>query len=453
MSAKPQLDIERPLPQARDAERCVLGASLLDNAAYPVAAEILDPSDFRNLDHQTIFRCMGTLLEKGSAIDTPILMHELETLGKLEQAGGVAYISTLADGLPRISNVKHYAAIVKEKAKLRALIDGGNALVEAGFSKFLDEGEIQARLANMAVTFRPAAEPIKIVTLAELRKMKIPPREMLLEPILPVRSMSEIFAWRGVGKTYLALALAYAIASGRKIFKWQAPKPRPVLYVDGELDPEELQKRLRALDHADDSRAGGNLRILNTNLQGAPFPHLATQRAQRIIEDALRGEELLVLDNLSALAPSADDKDSEDWIAVQVWLSELKRQGISTIFLHHAGHAGWSRGTTRREDLLDIVIDLRRPKDYVASEGLRFELHFTKTRGLLSEAVRPIAVQLETDLDGHLQWTYRDVEDVREAEIVELRDGGMSFRDIEKQTGIPKSTAERLYQKSKVAKP
>ena len=183
-----------------------------------------------------------------------------------------------------------------------------------------------------------------------------------------------------------------------------------------------------------------------------PFPHLATARAQRIIEDRLGSARLLLLDNLSALAPSSNEEEAAHWILIQTWLKELKRQGISSKFLHHAGHAGWARGTTRREDLLDVVIELRRPKDYVASEGLRFEVHFTKTRGMLGHLAEPLEASLTTSLDGDCLWTYRDLEDARLAQVVTLKTAGKTWREIEQETGVPKSTAQRLWNNTTASK-
>ena len=68
--------------------------------------------------------------------------------------------------------------------------------------------------------------------------------------------------------------------------------------------------------------------------------------------------------------------------ARQRWLLSLRRRGVSVLFIHHAGKGGQQRGTSRREDILDTVIALRRPHDYSPKEGARFEVHLEKARGL-----------------------------------------------------------------------
>ena len=122
--------IERPLPHNLEAERSILGAVLLDNHALNAAVEKLRADDFFLPQHRLIFERMVQLAEKQQAIDTITLMEDLERQNQLESAGGIAYLSQLSDGLPRITNVEHYARIVKEKAVLRGLIFSASAIQE-----------------------------------------------------------------------------------------------------------------------------------------------------------------------------------------------------------------------------------------------------------------------------------------------------------------------------------
>src|SRR5208282_3516577 len=122
--------IERPLPHNLEAERSILGAILLDNHALNAAVERLRSEDFFLPQHRHIFERMVQLGEKQQAIDTITLMEDLVRSGNLEAAGGVAYLSQLADGLPRVTNVDHYARIVKEKAILRTLIYSAGVIQE-----------------------------------------------------------------------------------------------------------------------------------------------------------------------------------------------------------------------------------------------------------------------------------------------------------------------------------
>ncbi len=71
-----------------------------------------------------------------------------------------------------------------------------------------------------------------------------PPLEHILAPWLTTQSLSMIYAWRGIGKTHIALGIGYAVAAGCSFLVWNAPKPRGVLYIDGEMPGIAMQERL-----------------------------------------------------------------------------------------------------------------------------------------------------------------------------------------------------------------
>jgi replicative DNA helicase len=117
---------ERTLPHNLEAERSVLGAILVHNDAYNSAVQIIDSNDFYRDAHRRVFEKMIALNERGQAIDFVTLKEELSRAGELDDVGGPAYVASLADGVPRATNVEYYARIVKEKATLRNLIFAAN---------------------------------------------------------------------------------------------------------------------------------------------------------------------------------------------------------------------------------------------------------------------------------------------------------------------------------------
>ena len=130
---------ERTLPHNLEAERSVLGAILLHNDAFNLAAEVIDSNDFFRDAHRRIFDKMVKLAERGDAIDLVTLKEELGRSGELDEVGGPAYITALVDGVPRSTNVEHYARIIKEKATLRNLIFSANKILATAY-----EGEEEA---------------------------------------------------------------------------------------------------------------------------------------------------------------------------------------------------------------------------------------------------------------------------------------------------------------------
>ena len=147
MPDRASASIERPLPHNLEAERCVLGSILIRNDAFNIAVELIDADDFFRDAHRRVFEQMVGLNERGQAIDFVTIKDELNRSGDLDEVGGPAYVSALADGVPRSTNVEHYARIVKEKAKLRSLIHSANKIVSTAYEAerdadtVLDEAE------------------------------------------------------------------------------------------------------------------------------------------------------------------------------------------------------------------------------------------------------------------------------------------------------------------------
>ena len=98
--------LERTLPHNLDAERSILGAVLIDNEAFNVAAAVIDGRSFFRDAHRRIFERMVELSERSQPIDLVTLKDALERIGDLDEVGGPAYIASLVDGVPRATNVE-----------------------------------------------------------------------------------------------------------------------------------------------------------------------------------------------------------------------------------------------------------------------------------------------------------------------------------------------------------
>ena len=144
------------------------------------------------------------------------------------------------------------------------------------------------------------------------------------------------------------------------------------------IEPQFIVKAIRYLS---------NFLLITPDIQKASMPNLATPAGQAAIEPYLKNVALVIVDNIATLCRAGRENDTESWLPVQGWLLDLRRRGISVLVVHHAGKNGDQRGTSAKEDIMDTVITLRRPKDYQAEEGARFEVHLTKARGL--PAARP----------------------------------------------------------------
>jgi putative DNA primase/helicase len=283
--------------------------------------------------------------------------------------------------------------------------------------------------------------------------LEIKAREMVIAPWLPEKGLAMIYAPRGIGKTHLGLSAAYVIAAGKGFLGWQAPKPRRVLYIDGEMPEVTLQERLRAIE----SRFRAELpdpdylRLLSADRTEGGLPDLCTDEGQGEIDAAIGTEtEVIFVDHLSALARSARENEGDDWVPLQGWALAHRRDGRAVVMIHHAGKGGAQRGTSRREDVLDTVMSLKRPDDYSPEQGARFIVEFDKARGIWGENALPFLATYE-ERDGAAVWTHTVLRDVELKRVVELTREGKSLRDIEEATDgrISKSKAGRLLQQAK----
>src|ERR1051326_4974885 len=134
--------LESTLPASVDAERSILGAILLDNFAYNQAAEHLRADDFALDAHRRIYSRMVELAETSRPSDTVTLTEELERRREVEAVGGVAYITSLTDGVPRRPNIEHYVRIVRDKALLRGLIHAANSAIGLAMDQAATADEI-----------------------------------------------------------------------------------------------------------------------------------------------------------------------------------------------------------------------------------------------------------------------------------------------------------------------
>ena len=295
----------------------------------------------------------------------------------------------------------------------------------------------------------PEPDPLapRPINLDDFMALTLPPRELLLAPWLPAKGLAMIYAARGVGKTHVALAVAYAVATGGTALGWQAPAPRRVLFIDGEMPAPTMQERLVRMVAAlgTEPPTPDHFRLLASDLSEHGLPDLSTHDGQAALAPACEGADLIVLDNLSTLCRTGRENESESWNVVQPWLLSQRRAGRSVLLIHHAGKGGDQRGTSKREDVLDSVLRLDRPEDYASSEGARFNVSFTKSRGFSGEAAEPF----EARFDGK-RWTTKPLADGLAERIYALADEDMTQREIAEEIGKGVATVNR-YLKKRVA--
>jgi hypothetical protein len=234
--------------------------------------------------------------------------------------------------------------------------------------------------------------------------------------------------------------------------KWKAPCPRGVLYLDGEMPGNALQERLAAIVASNSEEpTAGYFRIVTPDLQEpGNIPDLSTLTGQAAIDALVTPDTaLIVVDNLSCLCRSGRENEAESWIPVQGWALRHRAAGRSVLFIHHSGKNGEQRGNSKKEDVLDMVLKLKRPIDYEPSQGACFEVIFEKARHLVGDDTTSFEASLTSDASGKQFWVFKDVLETTFERVIELANEGLSQREIADELEINKSTVSRHMRKAR----
>jgi hypothetical protein len=324
-------------------------------------------------------------------------------------------------------------------------------------SDWLEEGHTTEQLLAIVSKTSDYIQPsqkgkIRAVSMEEFLNIELPKREMLLAPFLPMQGLCLLYAKRGVGKTHVALGIAYAVATGGIFLKWKAPAARKVLYIDGEMPAGIMQERLKRISVTEDLKPPDQnfLRLITPDLQEEALPDLSTREGRSGLEEWIQDRDLIIIDNISTLFRSGIENEAESWQPVQDWALELRRKGKAVLFIHHASKAGQQRGTSKREDILDTVIMLKQPQGYCTDQGACFEVHFEKTRHFAGEDAALFQVHLKAQDDGLWSWEIDGT--APNAELIAVAEAlkeGLTIDETAQRTGLTKSQVETRKKKAK----
>lgn len=288
---------------------------------------------------------------------------------------------------------------------------------------------------------------IRVVSISEFLRLELPPRENILKPWLPTQGLAMVYGPRGIGKTHFGMGVAVAVASGGVFLKWESANPFGVLYLDGEMPSVVVQERFSNIIISSEKEPVAALNLVTPDLQEWGMPDLSTYQGQKILEDHLEGISLVIVDNISTLCRAGRENEAESWLPVQEWALRLRSKFISVLFVHHTGKGGLQRGTSRREDVLDTVISLKKPGDYMPDEGARFEIHFDKARNLHGDILKPFEVKLVT-MHGIQEWAFKTLEDSLTERVAKLLNEGVPQHEIPELLGVAKGTVSKHKRKS-----
>jgi hypothetical protein len=294
------------------------------------------------------------------------------------------------------------------------------------------------------------------LTADQLLNMNFPPREFAIDPWLRTGESALIWAATGVGKTWLTLSLAVAMAGGGRVWEWKAPKPRKVLIIDGEMNVQDLQERIRtllstgAVDGVDLRELGANLLMMPRQYQNprAAFYDITDPTSQGHILTRMdkEGADVVIIDNLTTCADGlADENDAVAFRSIMGFMLMMKQAGKTAIVVHHANKSGNdARGSTALEATFEVKLGLKRPP--VTKEGCAsFIASFGKFRGKGNDTLRPRVWTL-----GDNGWSVEDDAEGQEARIVDaLRTlQFVNQNELAKALGMSQPTVSRSLRRS-----
>lgn len=437
------------LSYSLQAEQAVLGGLLLDNVTWSGISDHLVSKDFYQLEHKILFDQISKKIKKGEKVDALTLSEAVKAIPELKEIKGDIYVMELMKKTFSTSNIGAYVDIIKEHSNRRQLIEIGQILND--YVTYKNSKETLVWLENKIQQLNDTLSPenkLQLITLVDFLTLNIAQRELILSPWLPKQGLAMLYAKRGVGKTHVALNIAYAVASGGSFLNWKATKPCPVLYLDGEMPAATMQERLASIVISHTEEAKAPFTILTPDIQNRGMPDLSTLEGQQAIEPFLKDVEFIVVDNISTLCRTGKENEAEGWLLVQAWALRMRSEGRSVLFVHHAAKNGNARGTSKREDVLDTVIVLKHPSDYDPSDGACFEVHFEKARSFCGDSAQPLLVKLSTKNNQQI-WDLKTLEKSTFEKVVELAKEGLRQQEIALELDISKSRISRHLKRAR----
>jgi replicative DNA helicase len=390
MAAIPDLTLDALLPANIDAEKTILGAILLDNAAHAEAAEKLEADDFSLDSHRRIFQRMSELMDSQRAVDIVTLSNELARYKEIEAVGGVAYLASLTEGLPRRPVIEEYIRIVKDKSLLRKLM----AICSTAIARSADQSEnaitvldetegklLEVSQSGLTQGFQSLHQIVQnsFGTIDNLYKQS---REVTglatgftqfdrLTSGLQRGELIIIAARPSMGKTALAINMAQNAAISSQatvaIFSLEMSKEsllRRMLASQAWVDQRKLQTGfLGREDHDKLQNALGQLVDSRVFIDDSAGISLAEMRAKaRRLKQNAGGLDLIVVDYLqlmSATVPSSGKKNYENRTqevsAISRGLKALAKElHVPVVALSQLSRASERRGDDKRPMLSDL---------------------------------------------------------------------------------------------------
>ena len=431
----------KALPHSPEAERAFLGGLILAGGDGPE----MEVTDFFLPFHQNLYLRIRQLRREGSPIDL-VLLNELLNPRQLEDVGGIEYLASLVNDIPKVSNLNHYAKILKIKAAVRSRL----AIVEMVTDKLWaakgDAGEVLREVAALSVPLMVEVEQKRILgfkTGAELAAIPDPEIVWIVRGLVAKGAITELGAKVKVGKTTFGLEMVRSVFDGQPFLELPTIRTS-VVYLSEQPSVSFRQ----ALERASLLGRDQFHSLLFNDTRGINWPEVA---AAAIVQCKNVNAGLLVIDTLPQFAGLTGDRENNSGDALEAMrpLQEGTAAGIGILLVRHERKSGGDvgdsgRGSSAFAGAVDIVLSLRKP------EG-----NSPKNRRLLQSVSR--FSETPNDLLIELSGTYIVLGERCEATMKSGKDAILKIApnveakairedELEKRAGLARATTQRAIE-------
>lgn len=297
-----------------------------------------------------------------------------------------------------------------------------------------------------------AGASLRVLTASQLLTHPFPERKWLLSGLMKERQMMMLYAPTGVGKSWFAWSMACAIAGAGKFHTYGNTDPKRVLYLDGEMDGEDAQERLRTCAQATgagEQLLADNLLYLPRQLQSftSDFPDLNNPEWQTHVIQFAKDQqvEVIVMDNFSTLAEIEDENSAAAFNGITAFLLRMKQAGIAGVLVHHSNKADSGyRGSQKLSVTFDLVVALRRP-EAAEGNGCAFDVIIEKARSRVDTT--PVQLIL-----GDFGWTEGESEVAIAKALKLLKTGKYPTQTaLADAMGVKKGTMSKMLTRARQA--
>jgi replicative DNA helicase len=377
-------------PHSVEAESSVLGGLLLDNNAWDRVGDLLTDADFYRYEHKLIYAAVGTLINGSRPADVITVHEQLQSTGKADEIGGLAYLNALAQYVPSASNIRRYAEIVRERSILRKLVAASDEIATAAFNpqgravdQILDEAEqkvfnIGEEGSRMKQGFQ-GLDTLVVQLLDRVQEMADNPNDITGVPTgfhdldrmtsgMQAGDLIILAARPSMGKTSLAINIAEHVALNEglpvAVFSMEMGASQLAVRIVGSIGRID-QTHLRTGRLSDDEwsrlpEAIERLRNVSLHIDETPGLTVSELRAnaRRLVRQCGGKLGLIVIDYLQLMSVSSGMSDENRATAVGEISRGLKmlakELGCPVIALSQL-----SRGVESRTDKRPMMSDLR----------------------------------------------------------------------------------------------